>query len=195
MAKCILCGMRKANRHCSALEREICSLCCGTKRENEISCPSSCEYLKRGKEYQVGREVAREMSAAFQSEADDIFQIEEAIDFALPIESSFVNWFYKDKTVNDNDIYDALSRVYAYWTGKIPSLRPESRCEEIVFGICQEADESLPKISRELKNKTILRIMRSIRSTSGGILGNRNYLEMIYSQLRPNGRWSRLFRR
>jgi len=30
---------------CPALDREICPVCCGTKRETEIRCPQSCGYL------------------------------------------------------------------------------------------------------------------------------------------------------
>ena len=30
---------------CPALDREICPVCCGTKRESEIRCPETCGYL------------------------------------------------------------------------------------------------------------------------------------------------------
>ena len=30
---------------CPALDRDICAVCCGTKRETEIRCPESCGYL------------------------------------------------------------------------------------------------------------------------------------------------------
>jgi hypothetical protein len=43
--RCLLCGRRKARRACPALGREICPVCCGTKREVEIRCPASCQYL------------------------------------------------------------------------------------------------------------------------------------------------------
>ncbi len=42
---CRLCGQRKARRACPALHEDICSVCCGTKRETEIRCPSGCQYL------------------------------------------------------------------------------------------------------------------------------------------------------
>ena len=43
--RCPLCSSRPAKRPCPALGREICAVCCGTKREVEISCPSDCRYL------------------------------------------------------------------------------------------------------------------------------------------------------
>jgi hypothetical protein len=42
---CPLCGARKAKRACPALGRQICAVCCGTKRLTEITCPASCSYL------------------------------------------------------------------------------------------------------------------------------------------------------
>jgi len=194
MAKCVSCGQKKANRYCAALENSICSLCCGTKRQKEIVCFAACEYLKKGTEYQLGREITKEISSAFQTEADDVFQIGEIADFVLPVEGSFVEWFYHDKSFNDNDIYDALTKIYANRTGKAAFLNAANRCEEIVFGIFEEADEAFPRLSADLKNRAILRILRSIKTSSGGILGNRNYLEMIYSQFRPDGKWTHLFK-
>lgn len=42
---CTLCGRRKAKRACPALGRQICAVCCGTKRLVEINCPDDCIYL------------------------------------------------------------------------------------------------------------------------------------------------------
>jgi len=56
--KCPLCGNRKAKRHCPAKGLQICPVCCGTKREIEIDCPSDCTYLHEGREYESER-IAR----------------------------------------------------------------------------------------------------------------------------------------
>ncbi len=42
---CTVCGQRTARRACPALRSSICPVCCGTKRETEIRCPSDCQYL------------------------------------------------------------------------------------------------------------------------------------------------------
>jgi len=193
MAKCASCQQRKGNRYCTALERDICSQCCGSKREKEIACFSACSYLKKGIDYQLGREIEREIRSAFQTGKDDVFQIDEIADFVLPIEGSFVEWFYQDGNVNDGHLYDALAKVYASRTGRKALPEPGSRCEELVFEICREADIHYPKITADLKNKAILRILQSIKSSSGGVLGNRNYLDMIYSQFHQEGKWASLF--
>jgi hypothetical protein len=50
-ATCPLCSQRKAKRHCPALDRAICPVCCGTKRLVEIRCPSSCPYLSSARSH------------------------------------------------------------------------------------------------------------------------------------------------
>lgn len=48
MAKlaCPLCQRRRARRSCPALGQQICAVCCGTKRNTEIDCPTDCTYLQ-----------------------------------------------------------------------------------------------------------------------------------------------------
>jgi len=48
---CPLCGQRKARRACPALGRQICAVCCGTKRLTEIRCPHDCPYLATSREH------------------------------------------------------------------------------------------------------------------------------------------------
>ena len=42
---CPVCNQRKAKRTCPALGKQICTVCCGTKRLVEITCPTDCSYL------------------------------------------------------------------------------------------------------------------------------------------------------
>lgn len=48
---CPLCGGRKARRGCPALGKQICAICCGTKRLTEIRCPGDCPYLASAREH------------------------------------------------------------------------------------------------------------------------------------------------
>jgi hypothetical protein len=58
--KCPLCGRQKARRYCPALGRQICSVCCGTKRLTEIACPSDCVYLASAREHPPAATVRRQ---------------------------------------------------------------------------------------------------------------------------------------
>ena len=55
MARCPLCSERSAKRFCPAKQTSICTVCCGTKREVEIDCPSSCVHLQTGRSYESER--------------------------------------------------------------------------------------------------------------------------------------------
>ena len=48
---CPLCGQRKARRSCPALGKQICAVCCGTKRLVQIACPNDCAYLATAREH------------------------------------------------------------------------------------------------------------------------------------------------
>ena len=193
MAKCASCVERKGNRLCPGLKASICSLCCGTKREKEIVCVETCEYLKKGKDYQLDREIIRRINSDLHEESTDVFQMDEVASFATSIEKFFVDEFYPDEGVNDNHIYEALGKIYAFQTGIIPALKGETKTEELIFLKFKEVNRSGSTLSDGLKARAILRIIKSIRSSSGGILGNRNYLEMIYSQHTGKGKWTDLF--
>ncbi len=48
---CPLCQARPAKRQCPALGRQICAVCCGTKRLVEIRCPADCGYLASSRKH------------------------------------------------------------------------------------------------------------------------------------------------
>ena len=57
---CPLCREQKARRACPALGRQICPVCCGTKRLTEIACPSDCVYLAAAREHPPAVAVRRQ---------------------------------------------------------------------------------------------------------------------------------------
>ena len=193
MAKCLFCGQRKGNRFCPTLNSTICSLCCGTKRQREILCAAACEYLKRGTDYQLSREIEKRISFDLHSEREDVFQRDDVTEFVMSIETFIVAQFYSDRDVSDHDIYDALAKVYAYQRGMLKELKAPNRCEELVFRSYDSVNKRVSGIADDLKARAILRIMKSVKSSSGGVLGTRNYLEMIYSQQTGKGKWADLF--
>jgi len=193
MAKCAICAERKGNRFCAALNSSICSLCCGTKREKDLLCIQSCKYLKKGAEYQLGREIAKQISSDLQAESEDVFEMEEVSTFVISIERFFVDQFYRNRDANDNDIYESLTKVYAFQTGTLVALKAENKTDGLIFKKFNDVNKRCSNLSNSLKARAILRIIKSIRSSSGGVLGNRNYLEMIYSQHTGKGKWADLF--
>jgi len=58
--KCAICEVRKPRRYCPGVRGEICTICCGTERENTVSCPFDCVYLREAR----AREKPNEFDAA-----------------------------------------------------------------------------------------------------------------------------------
>jgi hypothetical protein len=59
---CPSCGRRRAKRACPALGRDICPVCCGTKRLTEIDCPPTCAYLSSARSHPAAVVVRRRES-------------------------------------------------------------------------------------------------------------------------------------
>jgi hypothetical protein len=73
MATCPLCTTGTAKRYCPAKGAHICALCCGTKREIEIDCPSSCTYLKASRSYEAEKPVVEPELLAKMQKYDNNF--------------------------------------------------------------------------------------------------------------------------
>jgi hypothetical protein len=54
-----LCGERKARRTCPAVGKQICAVCCGTKRLTQIQCPADCPYLASARTHPPAAVVRR----------------------------------------------------------------------------------------------------------------------------------------
>ncbi len=48
----MLCKIRKPRRQCPGVHGDICSICCGTEREQSIDCPLDCSYLQDAHEHE-----------------------------------------------------------------------------------------------------------------------------------------------
>jgi hypothetical protein len=58
--KCVICEERKPRRYCPGVRGEICTICCGTERENTVDCPFDCVYLREAR----AREKPNEFDAS-----------------------------------------------------------------------------------------------------------------------------------
>jgi hypothetical protein len=82
---CPLCGERKARRACPALGKQICAVCCGTKRLVEIACPSHCPYLASAREHPPAAVVRRQQDdlGAIVGFMDDLNERQSRLFFLL----------------------------------------------------------------------------------------------------------------
>jgi hypothetical protein len=112
MATCPLCSERAGKRYCPAKETQICAVCCGTKREVEIDCPSSCSYLKASRSYEAEKRVPDpELFAKVQKfDAEFVernYKILNAASIIVVQECSNSRW------LNDNDVIEVYKALAA----------------------------------------------------------------------------------
>lgn len=112
MAICAICGKRKAKRHCPGVHGEICPLCCGTERENSITCPLECAYLQEAHRYEWERRAddpIAEIPHPKYEVTDNFLYHNEALVGALAV--TLLKRALELPAVQDSDISEALSAL------------------------------------------------------------------------------------
>lgn len=108
MARCMVCSARKGKRTCPALGGSICSVCCGSKRQNEISCPAECHHLGKGLQYLAARDEDGRLSA-FEREMRSIIGNEESCEALLnEIEQTILRTWRSRQAITDRHVEQAL---------------------------------------------------------------------------------------
>jgi hypothetical protein len=107
---CVICGIRKPRRHCPGVHGDICSICCGTEREQSVDCPLECTYLQDAHEH----EKAPDFDAATLPNQD--IQITEDFLQANQVLLAFlaINIFegaLQNPATTDWDVRDALEAL------------------------------------------------------------------------------------
>jgi hypothetical protein len=112
MARCPLCSERSGKRYCPAKGVQICAVCCGTKREVEIDCPSSCPYLQASRSYEAEKRLPDPQLAARAHKFDDNFlhrysQVLDVISRSVVEERVTSPWLV------DNDVIEVYKNLSA----------------------------------------------------------------------------------
>jgi hypothetical protein len=136
---CSLCGQRKARRACPALGRQICAVCCGTKRLTEIDCPADCAYLAVAREHPPSTVVRRQ-----QREAGLLVQLlrdfnERQLQIFVTVCTYFTTYPAPElQPLIDEDVAEACGALAATFEtaarGVIYEHRPESLSAERLAG-------------------------------------------------------------
>ncbi len=112
MPTCPLCADRSAKRFCPAKEDQICAVCCATKREIEIDCPSDCTHLKAGRSYEAEKRAPDPELAAKLHKFDNAFLREYS--GVLDVVSRAVAFEYMDSQwLVDNDVIEVYQAMAA----------------------------------------------------------------------------------
>jgi len=107
---CVICGIRKPRRHCPGVHGDICTICCGTEREQSVDCPLDCTYLHDAHEH----ERPPELDAATLPNQDiqiteDFLRVNEILMAFLAI--SIFEGALKSAGATDWDVREALEAL------------------------------------------------------------------------------------
>jgi len=105
MATCPVCSNRPGKRYCPAIAEQICAVCCGTKREIEIDCPSSCSYLKASRLYESEKPIPDPEVTSKVHNYDERF-IERYHQVLDALTAAVVEEHMNSKWLVDNDVIE-----------------------------------------------------------------------------------------
>ncbi len=111
---CAICQTRKPRRYCAGLKEEICAVCCGTEREQTVTCPLECEFLNEAHKH----EKAQDPNPATMPNPDvrvtEAFLQENEVLLAFLAVGFFEAWLEtKDATDWDlREAFQALTQTY-----------------------------------------------------------------------------------
>ena len=178
MAQCELCNKKmKFFRECPALNKIICSTCCGTKRELEIKCISNCEFLVESKIKENRKQIKQIVKESFNNEFEDIYQNKKIVRFVGPFEQFIFNNYYNSYEVTDEFMTECYTKIYY----SLDTKESIYNFNEIEASIFNEFKKNTKKTRMSIKKQKLIliRMMKSVDNMTGGMFGNRMYLELL----------------
>jgi hypothetical protein len=200
MAKCVKCDKRKGKRHCPALGKSICSLCCGQLREKEIHCPPSCSFLAQHKPYQDQRVLEKrhaERPKAFSRETD-ILSDERLAWLVFNIEVPIAQFAGNETDLVDRDALLALEYVREKVEKEkgliiVPDsrLQPKNDLGEAIFQSLQQCryekkiilPGSIQTYKKEEKIRCLDRVIFAAKQIAGDHIQGQRYLMQLIERL------------
>lgn len=185
---CPLCGTRRARRGCPALAKQICAVCCGTKRLVQISCPSDCAWLVSARVHPpaaVVRQQQRDVGLLVQFMRD--FSERQSQLFFL-ITTFLVRYQSPElQTLLDDDVAEAMSALAATFDtasrGLIYDHRPASvlaeRLSTALKPVLVEAGKSAGSFERDAAT-ALRRVEEAVHDIRALDQGNRKaFLDLL----------------
>jgi hypothetical protein len=192
MTKCGLCSIRKGKRFCAPLDKIICPVCCAENRARKIDCNPDCRYLE-GVAFQSKKEeekkFAQLMAEVGHGQFDDIFRHEAVAEMAYDIES-LVRALYQESgfDLTDPQVREAYKAMYKFHAEQ--EQIDSAQLNMLNRALLNQYETRHLAWEKGLDNVMIgqvyLRLMISVNKMSGGMLGNKSYLNYLKNNFDPN---------
>jgi len=129
--------VRKARRFCPGVDGDICSICCGTERENTVRCPFECVYLREARLHE--RAMAPLDTNAMPNKDIVVREsfLREHAEQISDVGSILVRAALREPGAVDNDVRDTLEGLIRTWrtlqSGLYYDTRPENALAARIF--------------------------------------------------------------
>lgn len=126
---CVICNTRRPRRYCPGVRGDICPVCCGTERENTVSCPLECPYLREARAREKDPDVdPREFPNQDIKVEEDFLRRNEPL--LIYVAGGLANAALETEGAIDTDVREAIdSLVRTYRTlqsGLVYEARPDN---------------------------------------------------------------------
>jgi hypothetical protein len=200
--RCPLCGTRKARRACPALNREICAVCCGTKRLVEIACPADCGWLRASAAHPPAiaqRRQERDLAFIYGALGD----LSERQGRVLLYLQAFVK---QCATVSptaitglaplvDRDVADAAASLASTFETSAKGILYEHQATSVpaqrVAGDLKRGLQELARAERAVPDRDAAAALRMLQKLASGAApalgdGERSYLDLVDRVMKPS---------
>jgi hypothetical protein len=163
-AACAICHTRRPRRHCPGISGQICPVCCGIERENSVSCPLDCSFLREARLREPDPEVDPSAFPNQDIRVDEAFlQRNEPLllFFASGLATAALE---QEDFAIDNDVRDALAALVSTYralhSGLYYNVEPDNpiagRILKAVMHRVSELEEMLRKNESVLRDSDLL---------------------------------------
>jgi hypothetical protein len=189
---CVICGIRKARRACPGVQGDICTICCGTEREQTIDCPLDCEFLRHAHEHEHKPDVPDHLlpDVGVVVEEDFIRRYEWVLMLAG---SAIVDAYKEFPATTDFDAREALAALVKTWqtleSGLVYETKPanpyaaaicdavRARVADIQARLAENGEPGYLRDSAVLKLLIFLRRLEYL--DNNGRKRSRSFLDML----------------
>jgi hypothetical protein len=151
---CAICQVRKPRRECPGVHGEICTICCGTEREQSVDCPLDCAWLHEAHEHERPPQPDPALLPHQDIQVTEDFLRENEVLLAFLAVSVFEG-VLKSPGATDWDVREALDALIATWrtlqSGVYYETRPANRYAAAVATHVKAAIEDIRK--KELQER------------------------------------------
>jgi hypothetical protein len=163
---CVICNTRRPRRYCPGVMGHICPVCCGTEREQTVSCPLDCPYLREARAREKDPDVdPREFPNQDIKVEEDFLRRNEPL--LIYVAGGLANAALETQGAIDMDVREAIdSLVRTYRTlqsGLVYEARPENPIAARIQSGMQERiryiEDAMKRSNSTLRDSDVLGVV------------------------------------